>query len=429
MRFRRLYTLYTKTSKTGKKIYYFRIYGDDGKRISRTTNETSKEKARFFVEHLLADKLLFTQAFENCPSLWISTTDSGRQAKNTSKPFNGNRTLFTNPESPAITFEDFSKGWWDWDTCPYVLDRRAAGTPKHPGIKRSYTDNCKLWMNLYLIPYFGKYKLMDITTGAITKFLIRLQEKHNLAAKTINNIRSIFIIMLDEAMKSNLVSFNAARNTIARKVEKKELVLLDNAEYISLFDMSSMNRIWNGNLTYYTFSFIASMTGMRAGELLGLTIDNLHPSHIHVCQGYSAKYGINTTKNSEIRDIPITIELYQLLYVTYTLHPHKSRYIFTVKCDKPMGASNARAAFYKALNNIGITEQERKRRNITFHAWRHVFTTECVKSNMHPEKIRVLTGHKTPEMLSRYTNLNAKQDLRETLSVIQSNKGGILLNK
>ena len=32
-------------------------------------------------------------------------------------------------------------------------------------------------------------------------------------------------------------------------------------------------------------------------------------------------------------------------------------------------------AFYAALRNNGIDEAERKRRNISFHGWRHFFNT------------------------------------------------------
>ena len=88
-----------------------------------------------------------------------------------------------------------------------------------------------------------------------------------------------------------------------------------------------------------------------------------------------------------------------------------------------MNEGRARAAFYKAMEKIGISEAERQRRGITFHSWRHKFTTDCVRSNMHPEKIMALTGHHSMEMLSRYTDLNAERDIASQINELQSSKG------
>ena len=88
----------------------------------------------------------------------------------------------------------------------------------------------------------------------------------------------------------------------------------------------------------------------------------------------------------------------------------------------PIKEGLARKAFYKALEKIGISEEERARRGITFHSWRHKFATDCVKANMHPLKIMALTGHKNAEMLFRYTDLNVAIDLETEIKSIQREK-------
>ena len=121
---------------------------------------------------------------------------------------------------------------------------------------------------------------------------------------------------------------------------------------------------------------------------------------------------MSTTKTSEEREVPITAEIYRYMYVAWQSHPNdENDYIFSFDGKKPMNEGRARAAFYKAMDKIGIDENERQKRGITFHSWRHKFTTDCVRSNMHPEKIMALTGHKSTGMLNRYTDLNAEQDL------------------
>ena len=85
-----------------------------------------------------------------------------------------------------------------------------------------------------------------------------------------------------------------------------------------------------------------------------------------------------------------------------------------------------RKAFYKAMDGIGINEEDRKRRGITFHSWRHKFATDCVKANMHPLKITALTGHKSHDMLYRYTDLNAVNDLATEVNAIQKYRTAII---
>ena len=101
-----------------------------------------------------------------------------------------------------------------------MLARRAAGTDLHPGIKQSYVRSSELWTRRYLIPYFGRYKLTDISVDMINTFWQVLKEKHGLAPKTINNIRSVFIIMMKEAVNRGIIGSNPVEKTFARTVCK-----------------------------------------------------------------------------------------------------------------------------------------------------------------------------------------------------------------
>ena len=141
MRFRRQYTLYLDKAVKGKPIWYFRVYlPDGGTRRAKSTGCTSKEKARIYVEELLNNKNLLRKVFESDLIIRVDSSNSLIQANT--------------PESNANipTFEEFAKPWWHWDTCPYVLARRAVGTESHPGINKSYVTCNELWTRKYLIP-------------------------------------------------------------------------------------------------------------------------------------------------------------------------------------------------------------------------------------------------------------------------------------
>ena len=411
MRFRRQYTLYSDKTVKGKPIWYFRVYLPDGKRRAKSTGCTSKEKARVYVEELLNNENLLRKVFES--DLVIRIDSSHLLQSNTAASNSG-----------TPTFKEFASPWWHWDTCPYVLARRAAGSESHPGIKKSYVTCNELWTRKYLIPYFGKYKLSEINVDMINSFWQVLKDKHGLAPKSINNIRSVFIIMMKEAVSKGLIERNPVEMTIARTVDKKKKELLTDDECARLFDIERIKDLWNDRIVYYVYSFVAGLTGLRGGELLALTINEVYPNKIIVKRSYNESYGMSTTKTSEERVVPITAEIYRYLYAAWQSHPNdENDFIFSFDGKKPMNEGRARAAFYKAMEKIGISEAERQRRGITFHSWRHKFTTDCVRSNMHPEKIMALTGHHSMEMLSRYTDLNAERDIASQINELQISKG------
>lgn len=411
MKYRRKYTLYSVLNAKGRKVWYFRIYLPDGTRRAKSTGCNSKEKAMKYVDELLDDETMLRKVFESDLIVAIDSSHSLIQ------------TNIQPAAKDSITFEEFASPWWNWDTCPYVLARRAAGTESHPGIKQSYVRSSGLWTRRYLIPYFGKYKLTDISVDMINSFWQVLRDKHGLAPKTINNIRSVFIIMMKEAVTNGLIERNPVEMTISRTVDKKKQELLTDEECAKLFDIERIKYLWNDRIVYYVYSLVAGLTGLRAGELLALTINEVYPNKIDVKRSYNESYGMTTTKTSEERVVPITNEIYRYLYAAWQSHPNdENDFIFSFDGKKPMNEGRARAAFYKAMEKIGISEDERKRRGITFHSWRHKFTTDCVKSNMHPEKIMALTGHKSAEMLLRYTDLNAEKDLSDQIQEIQESK-------
>ena len=191
MRFRRQYTLYSDKAVKGKPIWYFRVYLPDGTRRAKSTGCTSKEKARIYVEGLLQNETLLRKVFETDLIIKVDSSNSLLQ------------TNIVETNKDELTFEEYASPWWHWDTCPYVLARRSAGTEKHPGIKQSYVKSSEMWTRRYLIPYFGKCKLSDISVDMINSFWQVLKEKHGLSPKTINNIRSVFIIMMKEALGGN----------------------------------------------------------------------------------------------------------------------------------------------------------------------------------------------------------------------------------
>ena len=63
----------------------------------------------------------------------------------------------------------------------------------------------------------------------------------------------------------------------------------------------------------------------------------------------------------------------------------------------------------KALKNIGISYEEKLKRNLSFHAWRHFLNTLLLTSNVGLSKVQKVTGHKSLKMTDHYTHFDTKQ--------------------
>ena len=379
MKFRMPCTFYTRKNSKGRKIWYFRVWDDRRHiRVARTTGCTSFEKAKKYAYEFMAD------------------------------PEKMNDMLHI--EKPKVlTFKEYAKDWWIWDKCPYVLARRNRGTEKHPGIKKSYAGNCRMWTTSRLIPFFGKYTMDSITPELIEKFFGLLKNKYKLSPKTINNVRSVLMIMFKEAVIRGNIEKNPVERTLQRTVERKKTGRLSEEEAMRILDRDMIDFYWNGDWIAYGANYLASQSGLRIGEILALKVDYLHPTYIFVSKNYSRQYGEDTTKNSEDKIIPITQETRELLLYLYSMNRTGTSYIFASATGTPVAEERVRDKLYAAMEKIGISEEERIERNIKFRSWRNFFITRCQKLGVSPSMIRAITGHLTASMTDHYTNYRPEE--------------------
>ncbi|OQY39991.1 MAG: hypothetical protein B6226_00760 [Candidatus Cloacimonetes bacterium 4572_65] len=65
---------------------------------------------------------------------------------------------------------------------------------------------------------------------------------------------------------------------------------------------------------------------------------------------------------------------------------------------------------YKAaLVKIGITEDERKSRGLTFHSYRHLANTRLRESGVSDAVIREIIGHKSEAMTENYSHIDTRK--------------------
>jgi integrase len=76
------------------------------------------------------------------------------------------------------------------------------------------------------------------------------------------------------------------------------------------------------------------------------------------------------------------------------------------RAEKPIGRDAISQSLSKALETIGIDEARRKKRNLTFHGWRHFFNTYLLMENVANAKVMAVTGHVAEKMKKHYTHFD-----------------------
>jgi integrase len=381
---RKPYTLYKRKTKKNKRfIYYCQFRDDDGNRMTaRSTGQTSKTAADAWAIDQLRRGLI---------------------------------TLKKN-----ITFGQYAEGWWVPDKCKYIKGKIARGSRISP----DYTDGMLTYSKKHILPYFTTARLRNITADQVEEWLLALREKPGrsgtlLSPTTVNHCLTCLKIMLKEAVNRGYLGRSPAAGIKQLAERPKEKAILTVEEMRTLFQDENIDRVWNGDLFHYTLNLLAASTGMRMGEVQGLQVQHVHFGYVGIHHTWSRKYGLKEgAKWGSQREIPIPSKTNQWLQelVNYSPFNELEDLVFYGQ-DRTMPVYNKTISenLYRAFDEIGISAEERRTRNITFHSWRH-FYNSLMRGKIHDSKLRRLTGHKTLEMTEHYTTFNL-EDFKDVVEV------------
>ncbi|EEP4265422.1 integrase [Salmonella enterica subsp. enterica] len=140
------------------------------------------------------------------------------------------------------------------------------------------------------------------------------------------------------------------------------------------------------NAELYTIFHLALETGMRQGEILSLRWE-----HIDLQHGVAH---LPVTKNGNVRDVPLSRRARQLLQ---QLPVQLSGPVFHYK------SSGFKSAWRAALQHLKIE-------NLHFHDLRHEAISRLFElGTLNVMEVAAISGHKSLNMLKRYTHLRAYQ--------------------
>lgn len=369
------FTLYRRYSKRRRRnVYYVQFRdADSGKRSSGIcTYQTDKNKARAWSYELLKNGLKI--------------------------------------EKSNMKFSQYAEKWFVYDECKYIQRKLH--------LNHGYSERCAEYhrsnLDHYILPFFKGFELAKIKKYHVEDFRDHLMKTKGvrgkiLGPKTINNIVSTLSVMMGEASRLDYIPKDPTKGIgkLSDKNKKRKSCLTDN-EFRALFDPTMIEFIWK-DLKHYTLNLLAALNGLRQGECQGLTIRKVYSDKLYIDQAWHRKTGMGDTKTRATTAPPISEQMSELFQQLIKESPYKddpdSLIFYGKDAYTPVDHKTILETLYAAFEKIGITDEERRERNITFHSWRHFFVTNGRRNGVPDAIIRAAVGHKTLAMTENYTQI------------------------
>lgn len=316
--------------------------------------------------------------------------------------------------STNTTLEKWIAEWLDAYVKPPVLKQKTY---------ENYRDRLA-----YLLPLLGKRRLNTLTTKEIQEALKKLYaeggaKKQGLAAHSVNRIRSYLKSALNDAIDNGLLTKNPANGTKPLKEAKADIVVMTESEVRRFLEIAKTGsyisfgvknpKYLKHNIgtqylekTYYNFVNLALATGMRCGELRGLSWQcvDFEAGTIRVEEQL-----ISTNDYADMFDDPKTYHSVRTIVVDKTVLNELQEFkeyqkdyavilgdkflnehdlIFTNTFGKPVCYSNFRKRyFFKMLGAAGISPK------YTIHCMRHTHATLLLKAGVNVSVVSKRLGH------------------------------------
>ena len=303
-----------------------------------------------------------------------------------------------------MTLQEYASEFWDYERSLFVSQWLKSGHT----IGKSYCKKMQYITHRYVYPAIGSTELSNITIKIVDDFLLGLSDNRTYA--TISDVRKSICAPLRFAHRQGLLQQDISSGIIKFAVSSKPRGILTPKEVKALFKLR-----WD-NPKVYTANLLASKTGMRIGEILALTKNDIKKDCMIVNKSYSLIDGLKGTKTGRERTVPISSNMRKKLLGLVT---DKSMYLFAGKiADKPLNKKTIANGLYVALSKIGIDRAERKRRNIVLHSWRHYVATYLAqRTDIHTAMM--ILGHSALSTFAGYSAHNTPESMRQKIKILK----------
>ena len=307
------------------------------------------------------------------------------------------------PLNPECTMKlcEFLVNFWTPEKSEYIQNKRAH--------KKTIGDyHCKEMrgmVNRYWLPFFGEeFTVGELTEQYLEDFLQELANFRCLKGATINHARTCGATGLKWLKNTGIIHSNPMANVEAfSKSDATPRGIPDEKEIKALYELD-----WNNEVMYLAFN-LSAFSGLRPGEISGLQVRDIDSEKdlITIRHSWHRTGFLKSTKTNLIRKVPVAHNIILRLLVQAQRCPgaNEETFVFWSKANdyKPFLPQYYDDGFFEALHKIGVSEEERKERNIDFYSLRH-FCATYLANMTDMRNVQAVLGHTTPAMTKHYAN-------------------------
>lgn len=252
-----------------------------------------------------------------------------------------------------------------------------------------FEANCSIYEK-QIKPYFAKYNINEIKPIQLEEWQNKLLDKYSL--HTVIRYRSILNLILNKAFENDIIKFNPLSKIKYPTSINKKFKKLDDLENTEIypFNKDEIIKILNnstGNLHY--FIFIMLCTGMRPGEIISLTWNDIDFEKKRIAVDKTTVKGKigNVKTQSSVRYVDIIPVLEDKLKSLYELNI-SDKFLFISNYKKPFYSHIIIARRFKEL----LVKLNLKDRNL--YNLRHTFASSMITAGHNILWISQMLGHK-----------------------------------
>lgn len=260
--------------------------------------------------------------------------------------------------------------------------------------KKSFRKTLVMLVHRYLIPAFGQHALEEITGERVNRWIgsVRLQDGSTPSRETLRRLAETLQVILGRRFGARTIRYPA-------DARPKRRIYCPSDEDVRNIVLSSKG-------VYRLLFAMAPSTGMRAGELYGLHIEDIDFERgcILVRQSFSAgELQSPKTENSH-RIITINPDLVEM--IRQYKGERTSGVLLLSEAGTPLHHENV---LHRHLHPI---ERVLNLPRFGMHSFRHYSVSYCVRHGMSFDDVRMRHGHGSENIMRMYLHLAPGHDAR-----------------
>ncbi|OGF19324.1 hypothetical protein A3I35_02985 [Candidatus Falkowbacteria bacterium RIFCSPLOWO2_02_FULL_45_15] len=255
----------------------------------------------------------------------------------------------------------------------------------------------KITLKAHLIPFFGKYRLDEISSRLVEQYKFN-KLGSGLARKTVNNHLAMLSKSLHIAQEWDVIDKLPAVKLL--RVDPPGFDFLSPEDSELLVD-SIADSQWKEMI------FAALKTGLRLGELSALDWANIDfRNRVLTVKKSYVRDTMVSPKSNKYRYIPLTNELYEMLNKT----KQKKGLVFPDANGNPLRPERCRRQLHRFCKQAGL-------RRVGWHMLRHTFASHLACKGIPIKTIQELLGHADLKVTLRYAHLGSST-LQQAIQVL-----------